>query len=67
MTKDQLNRKQQFDALFDTIPGRNIERIRKVCDVLFCQENTVRIWRMENPPRVIPESKLKILKRALST
>lgn len=58
-------RKAEFDRLFESLPGRNIERLRRVADALFCKENTVRIWRMKAPPRVIPEAKLKILQRAL--
>ena len=60
-------RKAEFDRLFKSIPAkRNIDRIRFVTQVLFCEENTVRVWTMENPPRIIPASKLKILQRALA-
>ena len=65
MTPEQ--RKAEFDKLFDSLPGKNVERIRAVADVLFCRENTVRIWRMKQPTRVIPESKLKMLQRHFST
>ena len=57
------DRKRDFDKLFESLPGKNIEKIRAVCAVLFCQENTVRIWRMKQPARVIPEAKLKMLQR----
>lgn len=57
------DRKREFDKLFESLPGKNIEKIRAVCAVLFCQENTVRIWRMKQPARVIPEAKLKMLQR----
>lgn len=63
MTPEQ--RTAEFNRLFDALPGKNIDRIRRVCDVLYCQPNTVRIWRMKKPPRVIPEAKLKILARAI--
>jgi hypothetical protein len=63
MTPDQ--RKQEFDRLFEAIPGKNVERIRRVAEVLYCKENTVRIWRMKRPPRMIPEAKLRILQRAI--
>ena len=57
------DRKQAFDKLFDSLPGKNVEKIRAVCAVLFCRENTVRVWRMKKPARVIPEAKLKMLQR----
>lgn len=56
-------RKAEFDKLFDSLPGKNIEKIRAVADALYCRENTVRIWRLRKPTRVIPEVKLKLLKR----
>jgi hypothetical protein len=59
-------RKQQFDALFESIPGKNIERIRRCTGILFCKENTVRQWRMVKPPRIIPAAKLAILQRELA-
>lgn len=66
MTPDQVHRKQAFDTLYEAIPAdRNKQRIDRVCEILFCQPNTVRIWRMRNPTRVIPDSKLKMLQRAL--
>lgn len=64
MTPDQ--RKQEFDRMFAAMPGRNIERIRRVTDILFCAEGTVRQWCMRQPPRIIPAAKLAILKRELS-
>jgi hypothetical protein len=60
-------RKAAFDKLFDSLPGKNVEKIRAVADTLYCRENTVRIWRMQKPTRVIPESKLKMLQRHFST
>lgn len=63
MTPDQQRRKQEFDKLFESLPGKNVERLRSVADVLYCKINSVRIWRMKNPPRVIPEAKLKMLQR----
>lgn len=57
-------RKAEFDALFARLPGpKNIDRIRQVCAALYCKENTVRQWRMTKPVRIIPESKLMILRR----
>lgn len=58
-------RQQEFNALFDSLPGKNIEKIRKVCAILHLQENTVRLYRMTKPSRYIPERSLKILRAAL--
>ena len=63
MTPQQ--RQQEFNALFDALPGKNIEKIRKVCAILHLQENTVRLYRMTKPARFIPERSLKILRNAL--
>jgi hypothetical protein len=60
-------RKTAFDKLFESLPGKNVEKIRAVAEALYCQPNTVRIWRMQKPTRVIPESKLKMLQRHFST
>jgi hypothetical protein len=61
-----IERKAEFDRLYETLPGRNIDRIRAVCDVLFCKPNTVRIWRMKATQQIIPESKLRILQRVFA-
>lgn len=58
-------RQAEFNALFDALPGKNIEKIRKVCSILFCKPNSVRLYRMKTPSRYIPEAKINILKRAL--
>ena len=66
LTADEQQRKAEFDRIYNAIPARaNIERIRYVCGILYCRENTVRIWRMRHPPRIIPVSSLKILRAAL--
>jgi hypothetical protein len=65
MTPDQ--RKTDFDKLFDSLPGKNVEKIRRIADVLCCRENTIRIYRLKKTTRVIPEGKLRILQRALRT
>lgn len=64
MAPDQ--RKIEFDKLFDSLPGKNVEKIRRIADVLCCRENTIRIYRLKKTTRVIPESKLRILQRELS-
>jgi len=58
-------RQAEFNRLFDSIPGKNVEKIRRVCAILCCRENTVRGWRLERPHRMIPEAKLRILQREL--
>lgn len=64
MTPEQ--RKQEFDRLFESIPGKNIEKIRRVCSILHYKENTVRMLTMRNPPKIMPEAKIKILAEALA-
>jgi hypothetical protein len=66
MTEDQQRRKAEFDKLFDSLPGKNIEKIRRIADILYCRENSVRIYRLKKPTRVIPDGKLKILRRELA-
>jgi hypothetical protein len=59
-------RKAEFGRLFSAIPGRNIDRIRKVCAILHYKENTVRIFTMKGDQgKTMPEAKLKILQREL--
>lgn len=65
MTPEQ--RQQEFNALFDALPGKNIEKIRRVCAILHLRENTVRLYRMKTPSRYIPERSLRILRDALAT
>ena len=63
MTPTQRHR--AFLQLFHALPGpRQLDRINAVCDVLFCRPITVRQWAMRQPPRIIPEAKLRILQRA---
>lgn len=59
-------RQAEFNRLFDALPGKNIDKIRKVCAILHLQENTVRLYRMTKPSRYIPERSLKILRDALT-
>ena len=62
----QEERAQEFRRVLDRIPAeRSIDRIRKVAGILHCELNTVRIWKLANNSRPIPEAKLKILKDAL--
>ena len=63
MTHEQ--RQAEFNVLFDALPGKNIEKIRRVCAILHLKENTVRLYRLNPPSRIIPERSLKILRDAL--
>lgn len=59
-------RQQEFRALFNSLPGKNIEKIRKVCAILHLQENTIRLYLMRTPSRTIPERSLRILRDVLA-
>lgn len=61
----QEERKAAFDKIFESIPGKNIDKINKVCSILFCKPNSVRLYRMKRPSRYIPEAKIYILQKAL--
>lgn len=58
-------RQAEFNRIFESIPGKNMDRINKVCSILFCKPNSVRLYRMKKPARFIPEAKINILKKAL--
>jgi hypothetical protein len=58
-------RQDAFNALFDALPGKNIEKIRRVCAILHLKENTIRLYRLRKPARTIPERSLQILQDAL--
>lgn len=58
-------RQQEFKRLYNAIPGTNVERIRMVCEVLRYQPNTVRIYTMNRPTRIIPRRSIEILRAAL--
>lgn len=65
MTPQQ--RKAEFDRLYLSIPAtKNTERISAVCSILYCKPNTVRIWSMKNPPRIITEKDLNVLRDGIS-
>lgn len=64
MTPQQ--RQEEFKQLFNSLPGKNVEKIRKVCAILHLQENTIRLYMMRTPSRTIPERSLKILRDALT-
>lgn len=61
-------RQAEFKRLYASIPAvRNIDRIRRVCEILHLQPNTVRVYCMRQPTRTIPERSLKILRAALES
>ena len=64
MTKEE--RMAEFSAIFAALPGKNIEKIRKVCAILHLQENTIRLYLCKPPSRIIPERSLRILRDALA-
>lgn len=62
-------RREEFDKLFDSMPGKKVDKIREICRILHCKEITVRIWLMSSAVatgRAIPESKLRILQDAFA-
>lgn len=66
MTTDTLTAEQrsaEFHELWNRLPGRKIDKMRVVRDVLFASAVTIRIWRMKDTGRPIPEAKLRILQR----
>lgn len=67
-TTDRDKRRQEFHRIFRAIPGRNIDRIRRVAEVLHCQENTVRFYLLKTAnARVIPAGKLEILRAGVKS
>jgi hypothetical protein len=58
-------RQDAFNSMFDAMPGKNIEKIRRVCAILHLKENTIRLYRLKKPARTIPERSLLILREAL--
>lgn len=58
-------RRAEFVRIFEAMPGKRIDRIRRVGEILSCKTNTVRIYLLKTPgARTIPESKLKLLRVA---
>lgn len=66
MTEDQARRKAEFDRLYESIPGKNMDRIRRVCEILCYRPNTIHILRMKRPTRFMPDRMLEILRQALA-
>lgn len=64
--KEQQERRQEFNRIFDSLPGKNVEKIRLVASIIGVKENTVRIYRTSTHSRTIPEFKLSVLREATS-
>lgn len=63
-TRDQ--RRAEFRAVFESIPGEKKDRIQRVCEILHYKPHTVQVLLCKRKPhKVIPEAKLAILKREL--
>ena len=59
-------RRAEFNALFDAIPGDNRARVKKVCAILGYPPGTVYVLRCKKTAwKVIPQAKLDILRREL--
>lgn len=65
LTAEQKARRAEFDAIFEAMPGKNIERLRAVATALRCEVNTVRGWRLSEPHRVISQKRLALLKQLM--
>lgn len=67
MTIEQ--RRAELQAIIDAMPGRKVDRIRKICSILHYKENSIRIFLIDpdkpSGTKAMPEAKLRILKREL--
>lgn len=66
LTAEEQQRKAEFDRIFESLPGSNIDRIRAVTATLLVRENTVRGWRLARPHRVPSERMMGLLRRAVA-
>lgn len=63
---DRDRRREEFNRVFDAIPGDDRARAEKVCAILGYQPHTIRVLRCRTKAyKVIPQAKLDILKREL--
>lgn len=63
---EQEKRSNEFKRIFEAMPGRKVDKIRRIAgEILFCAPNTIRIYLCNEPKRVIPAGKLQILKKAI--
>lgn len=60
-------RRREFAAIVAAMPGTTPERITKICSILGYKPHTIRVLLCKkNAWKVIPQSKLDILKRELA-
>jgi hypothetical protein len=60
-------RRDEFNAVFDGIPGDDAAKTEKVCSILGYKPHTIRVLRCRKTAwKVIPQAKLDILKRELA-
>ncbi len=63
---DRDRRRDEFNRVFEAIPGDDRQRTEKVCAILGYQPHTIRVLRCRTKAyKVIPQAKLDILKREL--
>ena len=63
---DRDLRRDEFNRVFESIPGDDKTRIERVCQILGYKPHTIRVLRCRtNAWKVIPQAKLDILKREL--
>lgn len=63
---DRERRRQEFNQVFESIPGDDRARIERVCSILGYQPHTIRVLRCKTKAwKVIPQAKLDILRREL--
>lgn len=63
---DRDKRRDEFNRIYEGIPGDDRQRAEKVCAILGYQPHTIRVLRCRTKAyKVIPQAKLEILKREL--
>ena len=67
MKNEREARRAEFNRVFESIPGTDEYRTARVCEILGYQPHTMRVLRVKKTAwKVIPQSKLDILKRELA-
>lgn len=59
-------RHAEFNKIIEMLPGKNADKLRKICELLECGEVTARRWQTPKCNRPIPEHKIKILKKLMA-
>jgi hypothetical protein len=69
MTSSQRKRKKEYLAILSLMGGRlyghNDENYRFIADCTMSSVSTVKSWSLTKNSRIIPESKLTLLRRAV--